>query len=44
MQALNILSFTDYKLEALAIKIPEMKHVSISSVNKADSHLVSGPP
>ena len=35
MQALNILSLTDYKLEALAGNIPEMTHVSISSTNSA---------
>ena len=33
MQFLNILSLTDNRLEALASKIPEMKHVSISSIN-----------
>ena len=33
MQALNISSLTDYKLEALASKIQEMKHASIFSIN-----------
>ena len=41
MQALKILSLTDYKLEALASKIPEMKHVSISSINSTLTKLRS---
>ena len=33
MQSLNILNLTDNRLEGLASKILEMKHVSISSIN-----------
>ena len=33
MQSLNILNLTDNELKALSNKIPEMKHVSISSIN-----------
>ena len=43
MQSLNILSFTDNGLEALANKIPEMKHGSIFSVNNILTKLISFP-
>ena len=41
MQTLNILSLIDYKLEVLASKIPEMKHVSISGIMSALTKLRS---
>ena len=44
MQGLNILSLTDYKLEVLASKIPEMKHVFISSINSTLTKLRSFTP
>ena len=44
MQSLNISSLTDNGLEALASKIPEMKHVSISSINRTFTKLRSFMP
>ena len=44
MQSLNILSLTDNGLEALASKIPQMKHVSISSINNQLRELRSFTP
>ena len=44
MQSLNILSLTDNGLDALASKIPEMKHVSISSINSILTKLRSFTP
>ena len=41
MQSLNILSLTDSGLEALARKIPEMKHVSICNINSTLTKLKS---
>ena len=43
MQFLNISSFTDNRLETLADKIPEMKHVSIFSVNSTLTKLRTYP-
>ena len=44
MQSLYISSLTDNGLEALASKIPEMEHVSISSINSALTELRSFTP
>ena len=44
MQALNISNLTYYKLEALATRIPEIKYVSISSVNSTLTMLRSLTP
>ena len=41
MQTKNILSLMDYKLKVLVCKIPEMKHVSISSINSTLTELRS---
>ena len=41
MQALNVSSHVDNKLEALASKIPEMTYVSISSINSMLTQLRS---
>ena len=39
MQSLNISSHTDKGLEALASKIPDMKHLSITSINSRFTEL-----
>ena len=44
MQSLVILSLLDNGLEALDSKIPEMKHVSISSINSTLTKLRSFMP
>ena len=44
MQALNIPSLTGNGLEALASKIPEMKHASISRINSMLTKIRSFPP
>ena len=43
MQSLNISSLTDNRLDVLSIKIPEMKHMSIFSINNTLTKLRTDP-